>query len=133
LPLGLARGMRSTGRGPMYPECRGRYPLDKCVMSLGQVGLRKNGTISLLLCMDNTYKGYTYMAITYMGNTYIHGWLASAYSGNTHTANPHTGNPYMEYVFTRSGPLSTTRVYHWLELFQGYAYTAIYNSLERHT
>jgi hypothetical protein len=88
--------------------------------------------------MDNTYKGYTYMAITYMGNTYIHGWLASAYSGNTHTANPHTANPhtanpYMEYVFTRSGPLSTTRVYHWLELFQGYAYTAIYNSLERHT
>jgi hypothetical protein len=98
-------------------------------MSLGQVTLRKDGTISLLLCMDNTYKGYTYMENTYMENTYIHGGLAAAYSGNTNTANTHTGIPYMEHVFTRSDPLSTTRVYHWLE---AHTYTAIYNSFERH-
>lgn len=104
-------------------------------MSFGQVDQpTQNGTISLLLCVDNTYKGYTYMAITYKENTYIYGWLASAYSGNTHTVNTHTGNPYTKHLRIRSDPLITTRIYHWLnELFQGYAYTAIYNGFERHT
>lgn len=44
LPLGLVRGMRSTDRGPMYPECRGRYPLLDVLCPLDKsISLHKTG------------------------------------------------------------------------------------------
>lgn len=76
LLLGLARVMRSTDRGSMYPECPGKHPLlDKRVMSLARLvqPTQKQDHFSSLMC--GKYLQGVYLHGNCLLEEYLHGRL----------------------------------------------------------